>query len=284
MKHHANKQRLQSGAAMVEFIVIAIFVLVPLYLATQALGKFADVRNGATTGARYSAWERTVWSEDTTSDFYKNNKPNQKSAAQIHNEMLVRVLNDRSAAFKYKSTDKGATTFANGIDPMWQDTAAKDLLDDPANVTLAASYATPSTDLMSKALSFFSKISVPGVSLSLFPPVPTNTMAVTTFNLNKVGAKSEVYQRLWNKSSGLPDDWKGLDFTVTGAVLSNTWAANAHDGTTDMVKATVPTAGGLGKLISGAGILILGTWDTTLAPRLDLGKIEVDVTPPDRLK
>jgi hypothetical protein len=269
---------------MVEFIVIAIFVLVPLYLAVQALGKLGDVRHATVTGARYAAWERTVWTEDTSTDFYKYNKPNQKSAAQIHNEMLVRVLNDRRASFKYSNTDKGATTFANGIDPMWEDSAAKPLLDDPANVTLAAKSVAPTTDLMGTAIGFISKIKVPGMSLSLVPPVPTDTLAVATVNLNKVGAKSEVYQRLWNKSSGLPDDWKGLDYTVTGAVLSNTWAANAHDGTTEMVKASVPTAGGLGKLLSGAGILILGAWDASLAPRLDLGKVEVDVTPPDRLK
>ena len=41
-RHHK-----QQGAALIEFVVIAMFVLVPMYLAVQALGKFADVRSVA---------------------------------------------------------------------------------------------------------------------------------------------------------------------------------------------------------------------------------------------
>jgi Flp pilus assembly protein TadG len=274
----------QRGAAMVEFVVIAIFVLVPMYLAVQAIGKVADVRSTTNSAARYSAWERTVWGEDTASDFYKHNKPNQKTAAQIHNEMLVRVLNDRSAAFKYKNTDKAATTFANGIDPMWQDDAGTDFLDDPAKVVMTASFATPSKDLLGAAIGLINAISVPKVTGTLAPPVPTKTMAVATVNFNKVGEKSEVYKRLWNKSSGLPTDWEGLDFTATGAVMSNTWASNASSGTKDMVSSSVPTASGLGTAVEVATKAVMAAWDTTEFPRLDLGRVAVDVTPPDRLK
>lgn len=284
MNAQAPSTRKLRGAAMVEFVVIALFVLVPLYLAVQALGKLADVRSASSTAARYSAWERTVWSEDTTSDFYKHNKPNQKTAAQIHNELLVRVLNDRSTAFKYKDSDKGATTFANGIDPMWQDSAGKDYLDDPANVVMTASFSKPTKDILGTVIGAFASLPTGVLTGTLVPPVPNKTLAVTTVNFNKVGEKSEVYKRLWSKSSGLPDDWTGLDFTTTGAVLSNTWAANSSQGTKAMVEASVPTANGMGDAVSLAHSAALLDWDALEIGRLKLGKVAVDVIPPDRIK
>src|ERR1043166_2467292 len=91
----------QRGAAMVEFIVGATFVLVPMYLAVQALGKFADVQHTVNSAARYAAWEKTVCFEDTASKFHDYNGPNQKSAAQIRNELMVRVVNDHRSKLQY---------------------------------------------------------------------------------------------------------------------------------------------------------------------------------------
>lgn len=269
---------------MVEFIVIALFVLLPMYLAVQALGKFADVRSTAHSAARYAAWEKTVWHEDTSSVFHAKNQPNQKSAAQIRNEAMVRVFNDRRSDFKYASTDKAATTFAKGTDPLWQDTAGQDLVDDPARFTLSASYETPAKDVLAGAIGLINKISVPSVTSTLAPPVPTQTLAVSRLQLLRVGEKSEVYKRLWAQKAGLPTDFIGEDVATQSAILSNTWAANGSSGTHGMVSASVPTASGLGTAVEGATKAVLLGWDASLFPRLDLGRVAPDIVPADRLK
>ncbi|UAW99498.1 pilus assembly protein [Halopseudomonas nanhaiensis] len=51
------------GQALVEFLVTAVLVLVPLFIAMVTLGKYLDARHKVELGARYIAWERTVWSE-----------------------------------------------------------------------------------------------------------------------------------------------------------------------------------------------------------------------------
>lgn len=277
-------QRDERGAALVEFVVISIFVLVPMYLAVQAIAKLGDVRSAAQSAARYAAWERTVWYDDTTSVYAAKNAPNQKSAAAIRQEALVRVFNDRSSGFKYSANDKTDTGLANGTDPLWRDTAGKALFTDAANAKLNASYQKPSKDLLSKAIDLINKVSVPSITGTLAPPVPAQTLAVAEFKLDKVGQDSEVYKRLWSKKAGLDADWAGLDYTAQGAVLSNTWSANASEGAKGMVSASVPTANGLGKAVTGITSVVLAPWDPTQVPRLDVGRIAVDVVPPDRLK
>lgn len=272
------------GAALVEFIVIAIFVLVPMYLATQAIGKLADVRAGAQTAARYAAWERTVWYEDTGSPYAKKNSPNQKSAAAIRQEALVRVFNERKSGFKYSAADKTAAGLANGTDPMWRDTAGKALVDDPARITMTATDVKPAKDILSAAIGLINKITVPSITGTLAPPVPVQTLAVVDLRLGEVGRDSEVYKRLWSKKSGLDTDWTGLDYAAPAAILSNTWAANASGGTKEMVAASVPTANGLGTALNLATKATLLAWDPSVAPRVDIGRIAVDVVPPDRLK
>jgi len=272
------------GAALVEFIVIAIFVLVPMYLATQAIGKLGDVRSSAQNAARYAAWERTVWYDDTGSLYAKKNAPNQKSAAAIRQEAIVRVFNERKSDFKYSNTDKTSTGLAHGTDPMWRDTAGKALVDDPARITMTATDVKPSKDILAGAIALINKITVPSITGTLAPPVPTQTLAVVDFKLDKVARDSEVYKRLWSKKSGLDTDWEGLDYAAPGAILSNTWAANASGGTKEMVSDSVPTANGLGKALNIATKTTLAAWDLSVAPRVDIGRIAVDVVPPDRLK
>ena len=272
------------GAALVEFTVIAIFVLVPMYLATQAIGKLGDVHAGAQNAARYATWERTVWYDDTASPYAKKNSPNQKSAAAIRQEAIVRVFNERKSGFKYSDGDKSSEGLTNGTDPMWRDTAGRAMVDDPARITMTAVDQKPGKDILAAAIGLINKISVPSVTGTLAPPVPVQTLAVVDFKLDKVARDSEVYQRLWSKKSGLDADWTGLDYAAPGAILSNTWAANASGGTRDMVSASVPTANGLGKALSLATKAALLAWDPSEMPRVDIGRVAVDVVPPDRLK
>lgn len=266
------------GQAMVETLVAAMFFLVPLFLAVAALGKFIDVQHSADMGARYAAWERTVWYE-SGGTFASINKPNQKSGSAINGELAARVLNDRSSATSIvKDNDKNVTTLVNGLDPMWRDMAGKAFLEQYNHLSVAQSSEVPAKDLPGAILSKLAAVKV-GSLLSFVPPLPNNTLAVADVSFKKVGATSEVYQRLWP----LAPAWAGLDFTATGAVLSNTWASNGAAGSHGMVEPMVPTAQGLGAAITAARVGI-GTWDPAAVIGLEVGKISVDEVPEDRLK
>ena len=279
MMTRTRRLQVQHGQAMVEFVVAAVFFLVPLFLAISALGKFLDVQHSAEMAGRYAAWERTVWYEDIGDSFESINQPNHKSAVAINNEIGARLLSDRSTnATVIRDTDKTAAAFINGIDPMWRDANGQVYLDTYAQLSSSVANETPSKDVGGAVLSILSKVSVKGL-IGFVPPVPNNNLAVAEVRLADVAKKSEVYQRLWQDAPS----WAGLEFKATGAILSNTWGANSSTGTRAMVKETVPTAGALGALVTAAQVGIL-PWDSTIPPRIEVGKIEVDVLPEDRLQ
>lgn len=269
----------QRGQALVEFVVAAVFFLVPLFLAIAAIGKFLDVQHSANMAARYAAWERTVWYDAAGSQFNTINEPNEKSADEISKEIGARMLGDRSTdATVIRNTDKSATTFVNGIDPMWRDPSGKRYLETYDQLVTTPSTVTPTKDIAGGVLGVLADIGVQGV-IGFVPPVPDSSVAVAEVSFKNVGATSEVYQRLWAAAPA----WVGLDFKATGAILSNTWSANARSGTHDMVKTTVPTAGALGAAVTAAQIG-LAVWDPLAAINVDVGKIAVDELPDDRLK
>jgi len=296
----AGRGRAQSGNALVEFIIGAMLFLVPLYLAVQALGKFADVRHMAQAAARYAAWERIVWHDTsgldaTSADFYQKNLGSgqqvpQKSDAQIRSEIAVRLFNDRNSALAYNDSDKGATSpsLANGLDPLWEDSAGAPYLTNyDAATTLTGTVSQPSKDLVGGALSGISdaarSLGVLKVTGSLVPPLPSQTLTQATFELRGVASASDVYKRLWNSSSGLPD-WAGFSTSAQAAVLANAWNANGSGGTLAMVKESVPTAQDAVKLLLQPVVQNINAWEPLVGNRLDVGKIAVDVVPGDRLR
>ena len=264
------------GQAMVEFLVGAMFVLIPLFLAIVALGKLSDVQSTATMAARYAAWERTVWYPGG-GDFDSINAPNQKSADAIGKEIAVRLLNDRSG-LQIKDTDKNATTLENGTDPLWRDNEGKAYLDNYNQLASNLGNEAPATDVAGAVINTLKNVSVKGL-VGFVPPLPTDTLAVAQYTLNDIGKNSDAYRRLWPGDNG----WQGMSFNATGAILSNTWGANARGGTTDMVKRMVPTAQGLGAAVQTARAG-LAPWDPDQPSRIEVGKIAVDVLPDDRLQ
>jgi hypothetical protein len=266
------------GQAMVEILVAAMFILIPLYIAIVAVGKLIDVQHTTDMAARYATWERTVWYEGGD-DFASLNAPNRKSAGEINNEVVARLLSDRSGtASVIRSSDKTASTLVNGIDPMWHDIAGTAYLANFSEVAVTVGSQTPNNDVSAGPLQTVGKVPVNG-SLSFAPPLPTDNLATVQVSLNGVGRDSQVYQRLWSDTAA----WTGVDFQANGAILSNTWAANGNGATRSMVARAVPTAQGLGAVIDAAKTG-LAPWDAVQPARIETGKINVDVVPQDRLK
>jgi hypothetical protein len=292
MMHNTSKMpRRAGGQAMVEFLVAALFFLVPLFLAVVVIGKFGDVQNSANQAARYAAWERTVWYDDAGSNFGNINDSNHKTAVQISNEISARLINDRSLnVTTIKNTDKNATTFVNGIDPMWRDNAGDKYLTKYDQHSTTVTKTSPKTNVADGAIALIEKLPLPqGVVGTLVPPVPNDTLAIATVTFKKMAETSSAYRRLWPKDTVWGVDWEGVDFSASGGILSNTWAANSSQGTKGMVAMSVPTAQGLGKVLT-VTTLAMEVWDPTLfipagpLQRLEIGKIAPDVVPPDRLK
>lgn len=303
---------MQAGAAMVEFTIAGLFFLIPLYLAAQALGKFADVQHMTQAGARYAAWERTVWLNDPGTVFYKHNRPNEKSDQEMRREIRVRLFNDRSSQLLYKDEDKKEpkknpnkkdTPEKLTLDPLWTDTNGKPFLSDyDKQTSMNASSGKPTWDLLGEALSLISKVSIPHVTGSLIPPVPTQNMVVTNFALKDVAKDSETYKRLWDiaylsepgskKNKDEPKEWPGISTKAQAAVLTNAWNANARDGTKAMVAESVPTAQTAMKSVVGPVFKVgVKAWQPTLIAtglvgwqEIDVGRIGTDVVPPDRLR
>lgn len=265
---------------MMEFVVAAVFFLVPLFLAIAALGKFTDVQHVADMSARYGAWERTVWYDEAGTAFNAINGPNQKSAAAIKGEIAARLFSDRSGDVTViKNTDRSNAALVNGIDPMWRDQAGAVFLAEYEDFDSESIRETPQRDIAGAIVAEAAAVSVRGL-VGFVPPLPTDTLAVSTVSLADLAADSGVYRRLWNVT---PGGWQGLDFSATGAILSNTWGANGKGATREMVARTVPTAQGLGAVVTAAKAGI-APWDPLAAPGIEVGKIEVDVVPGDRLR
>lgn len=269
MKRTPTRRR-QLGQAATEALVTALFFLVPLFLAIAALGKLLDVQHVADVAARYAAWERTVWYPEA-SGFDAIQQPNRKTSNEIANEIAARILSDRARQSVIRAGDRSAGGPVNGTDPLWQDHLGKPFFTRLEQLGTAHALAAAGGDAAG---------AVATLPPALLPPLPDTGIASDTIWFKDVARDSAVFARLWPAGEG----WKGMEFTANGAIVSNTWAANGSAGTKDMVAKMVPTAGTLGQAVKTAVDVGLGVWDPANMGKLEVGKIAVDVVPPDRLK
>lgn len=126
-----SRRSRQRGQAMTEFVVGAVFFLLPLFLIIPTLGKYADVKSAAGQAARYVAWERTVWygGASSTSSQWPGNS---KTESSIQNEARQRVvlMDIRTPAITFNSnTDRTAGTFSvAGARQIWHNRDSSNML------------------------------------------------------------------------------------------------------------------------------------------------------------
>lgn len=78
---------------MVEIVLALLLVLIPVFVFGWAINSYGTARNLALSGARYAAWERTVWfAQPPTDSPLTGNLRVQKAPEQIQREMLDRVF------------------------------------------------------------------------------------------------------------------------------------------------------------------------------------------------
>jgi hypothetical protein len=287
-----NRYKKSGGQAMVELVIAAGFVLVPLFLAIPLIGKYLDMRSAAVQASRYAAWERTVWyggsaasSIGWTAATSNSWQANAKTDQQIRNEIGVRHLSETANLTYSTGVDQGAFTSAdrsagnykNGSKALWQDRQSQQMLVDYDDLQNSIGNGD-----------------APGTLNKILKPIAEVAATLGPFTLEMKGLYSASvsmqvrdidYDHFLLKNST-------SSFSETNVLVANGWNAGgpvATDKTsvTQQVKGLVPTT-----LFDTevAGINVVEVLQTVLSvflpeiSKLDLGKIDPDAVPPDRVK
>lgn len=281
------------GQAMIEFL-ISLIALVPLFFAIAMLGKYLDIKSATIQGARYAAWERTVWFGDSNSG-----RSNQKDDAKVQNEMRERIF---SAPGTVMLQDDGAARTQ-------QRALANAVWSDYKNAPMLPSYTDTTATLSNKAQG-----GVAGAINVLFAGVSAASSigeigSDNEFKLNQNGLYTARIQvnvtqppKLLRGLSGTATTWVGnttapMTFGAgsgptygTNVLLADAWSASGPDwsndkaGVTAQVSGLVPTSWPVVKLATAALLLKpfidgISAAGVTMKP----GKIDSTIIPPDRV-
>jgi hypothetical protein len=306
---------------MVEMLVACSLVMVPLFLAIPMIAKYLDMRSHTVQAARYAAWERSIYfggpaaavmglSGSTT--FSNKWDARAKSDDEIRKEIAVRILSNTDQNAKFTNTDKSAGAFAgdnNGMKPFWEDRNRTALLPDATSIS--------SNDLQTGITNDTS----PGLINVILGPVANVAAVVSNFTVDtsakygstvSLGVKEVAFNV--NDASGNPIGMAGcagcpVDYTVTSdtplnfseknVLVANGWSANGPGSLTaygtnperitvyNQIRGLSPTS----ILNPPPGIFrdildVLSDIALVFFPELttlELGKIDVDKVPKDRL-
>lgn len=271
-----------SGQAMIELLIVATFVLVPLFLAIPLLGKYLDMRAAAVQTSRYAAWERTVWyGGDAASSLgwfgvSRRWQANEKTDDQIRREVGVRYLSE-TGTDAFSSSDRSASSFRGGTKLIWSDHKGQALLADYGDIQNAVSNGrAPGTlNLVLDPIANFASTLGPFTLETNGKYSATVTMSVKDIDYDHFVAKNTK-----------------INFSETNVLLANGWAANGPDDAAktsvkQQTKGLVPFSIFTAEI---AGIPVVEYIQTALSvflpevSKLELGKIEPDNVPADRLK
>ena len=279
MTRHPMRER---GQAMTEFVVGAVFFLLPLFLIIPTLGKYADVKAASAQSARYVAWERTVWyggGASTDSVWPGNNK----SETEIQNEARTRVVAERA---KITSADKSASSFGtSGARAIWHNRDQSAML-------------TAYSDAQTGAIS---NDAMPGVLGTVGTGLITAISTITMFDLEPKGfytGKSAIAVKTLPIAGNLNGSSVGvfdpgtfgtggkLIFRDQNVLLANGWSANGGGHVYNMTRGLTPLGvladPTLKTVVEVAGCVLLAVFVPEICG-LELSKIAPDVVPPDRL-
>lgn len=264
----------QRGQAMTEFVITAVLFLVPMFLLIPVLGKYIDMKSEAVVGARYVAWERTVWyGGDSASVDWPGAS---KDAGEIANELKQRVFSQNAGI---KADDKGKSAFGGDGEPAaWHNRDGSRMLADYNAVTQAIDNQDS-----------------PGIVNDVLSLVVSVADAIGPFNLEMKGlqvADVGVSASTLSIGMSLTDDPTQafnpglLTFSDRCAVMSNSWSANGASHVKSQTQGLTPTSIFQNPVVKTIWDIVRYTFGAVSAPELlflEVGKVEPDVVPPDRL-
>ncbi len=272
-----NRNHRIHGQALTEFLVAGLFFIVPIILIIATVAKLSDVKYTAIQASRYSAWEKTVWANDESA-WMASQKPNSKSNANIRNEIATRMVTDRRSGLVFKNTDKTATSFVNGSSFLWKDPEGKKYLEKYADLN-GIDNRKKSPDILSKAIGGLGSITVPGLgAIGLEVPSQNLQSQIVSFD---VAQSSSSLKRLFKDTPGA---WTGMKISDTSSILTNTWMPNGANNNRDLVKGLAPMSTTAAQVLAAPLYAGMGVMDPVTLSGFDLGKIDIDRVPVDRLK
>jgi len=270
----------QEGQAMVEFLIAATLVLIPLFLTVPLLGKYMDLKATSIQAARYAAWERTVWfgHADWTAA--------QKTDLMIQREIQQRFFSD-TATVKLQSTDGNATGWGGtGPKPLWRDRAGNPMLVAyDSNVTQGvAKDDTPGliNDILDPVVS---AISFVGGILGAAFVLDMDSQYTASVNVQTVQTRPirQVLDRGADTGAVTPL------FSEKNVLIANGWSANGAAQVKAQTEGLTPTSFLQRSPISDV-LTVIQYLAYVFAPELKPnhlklgGEIKPDVVPDDRLK
>jgi len=260
-----NKTLPQRGQALVEFLIAASLLLVPLFFMISYVAKYHDMQAATIQAARYAAWERTVyfgsgdWASGTAT----------KSDAAIQNEIRSRFLSARGTGFANPTTENNS---------IWSDHAGEPILGTWSQASSSAQ--TPGTGdyVLVKVKDIIATIGkvlgADGFKLDM-KSLYAAEVSVTPANSNAI---SRIF-------AGADGSFSLLTLTEKNVMVANGWSAN---GKTFVEKQTGSLA--LTNVFDREPLSdVLDNAKTGLKvfyPEfggLDLGKMQVDNVPGDRV-
>jgi hypothetical protein len=247
----AFSRRLCSGQALTEFVIGAVLFLIPLFLIIPLLGKYADMKASTIQAARYNAWERTVWYGQTASSS-GDWQGNDKNESTIKSEMDAKFLTSN----------------------LWHDRTGTSMLGGSANSITNNDAPGTANTILGFAVSVANAIGPFNLEFKgLYEGTATLTVANTT----------SVISEVLGGGAGADPAKTNLSTFDKNVILANGWGANGAAHVKTQVQGLTPTSI-LSNPVLDAVRWILVPFAPELVPTvLELGKIEVDEVPPDRL-
>lgn len=318
IKHRKTRSR---GQAMTEFLIVASFALVPLFLGISLLAKYIDIKQTNIQAARYQAWEYTVWFANNSEPMTGFDAVDQpiKSTAYTQLETQRRFFTatgDENSTLPIADTDgtQGWTTAT--ANPLWTDHMGTRLYQGTAGAsnTLQSSEDTPTLPVVGDVMNImfdvidfaFSAIgdlmSFVGSSVG-FTAINTEGYAKSSLSMQVAVNPTFVNINSIMGPRGTSDELTNptLDFRTRASVLSDAWNAGGVEHTYNQAGGTVPTTL-LSELLDAIPgfeavwnvVTILspelrlcnpgGIWGADDKGSLWLGHIDIDAVHPDRLE
>jgi hypothetical protein len=292
MKRIHMKGTVNSGQAMVEFLISMTMVMSVLLLAIVMLGKFNDIRNRTLMGSRYLAWERTVWTDnDARKDLASDSTTTEgwsttygasaigvsKRDTELKGEVMQRLMAEDNSPIL--STDRTQTQLPASQPAMWNDYGGNPLLVSSSDISASTGTAADPASMQNGiALARWSVPTASGTPFSAHLNLPTSTMRSATLSMF-VGGNSDVLKRLWPKDDPLPE-FSGLTFSDTNVLMTNSWVPDGSASNRALFTQAVPAANVT--LVPSSGYMGLQKYAPEIST-LQFGRVEQDVVPPNRL-
>jgi len=273
----------ETGQALVEFLIAATLVLIPMFLIVPLLGKYMDMKATAIQAARYAAWERTVWFG------HADWSAAQKTDIQIQQEIQRRFFSDAATA-KLQDADKNSTGWAgSGPKPLWRDRAGNPMLVTYNSNVTQAGVRGETPGLINEVLDpIVSAISFVGGILGAAFVLDMDSLYTSSVNVQTV--QTRPIRQAFGTMPGL-QTFQGVTplFSEKNVLIANGWSARGSAQVKTQTEGLTPTSFLQRSPLSD--ILTIIQWvSVAFAPELNPdnlklgGEVKPDVVPDDRLR